>query len=474
MKKCFLLLATGFTMATAIAQENTSTTLLSGQQKNVPGLYLQPDAPRGAFSHYKQWKLDPSRPAAKTTSSTVGSWFDFNIAHDNGTFTDITSTGGNYGTQAIFQDSTIYVPLGTPSPFYWYCHGQGISFDPTSKWYYSRWANITVPSPDFIVASTDDYYVDSVFVLGRFFQRTAGACDTLHIDVAWAGTGGAANAWTLSSTSTSYTTSTPYPITGTGNTTYRYANAHYADSTGLASDVAPVARIVYQMCAAESIDTDANGWNNHTAFAIPVAGGLHVAAGGKVVAMLTLHQSHFYPNGTNINSANEWAQSSWYFTGAEGGLQDNNDFSTGLVIGTSERYNVVSTPEPGGAETYMSKVVASPSYFWNGGQILNPQFEFFIRSPHSKNVNRPVSFKTVDVYPNPANNNLNIAFDVNQSASVTVTLTNMLGQVAATQKFDNATNGVATINTADLVSGMYIYSIRANGVLSTGHVLIAH
>ncbi|MCW3123683.1 MAG: hypothetical protein JWQ38_3175 [Flavipsychrobacter sp.] len=80
----------------------------------------------------------------------------------------------------------------------------------------------------------------------------------------------------------------------------------------------------------------------------------------------------------------------------------------------------------------------------------------------------------VNVYPDPANNEVNITFSLATAADVKVTLTNLLGQVVATKAVDNTAEGIATFNTASLSPGVYVYTLRANGETATGRVVVAH
>jgi hypothetical protein len=80
----------------------------------------------------------------------------------------------------------------------------------------------------------------------------------------------------------------------------------------------------------------------------------------------------------------------------------------------------------------------------------------------------------VKVYPNPANDQVSIAYRLSQSSDVTVTLTNVLGQVVSTQNAGNALNGHVVFNTSSLAEGVYLYTLTANGERSTGRVVVAH
>jgi len=80
----------------------------------------------------------------------------------------------------------------------------------------------------------------------------------------------------------------------------------------------------------------------------------------------------------------------------------------------------------------------------------------------------------VKAFPNPANNVLTISYNLAKTSNVTVVLTNTMGQVVATQTFNNSAIGNATINTSALPAGVYAYSVLAGNDRSTGNVVIAH
>lgn len=84
------------------------------------------------------------------------------------------------------------------------------------------------------------------------------------------------------------------------------------------------------------------------------------------------------------------------------------------------------------------------------------------------------TINTVNAYPNPANSEVSVPFTLSQNANVTVSLSNMLGQVVATQNINNVTSGNAVFNTSALSAGVYMYTIIANNEHSTGRVTIAH
>lgn len=70
-----------------------------------------------------------------------------------------------------------------------------------------------------------------------------------------------------------------------------------------------------------------------------------------------------------------------------------------------------------------------------------------------------IAQNVVSVYPNPANNLVNIS---NTKNIETVSITDMNGRVVKSQKFDGVTN--AQLNISDLASGVYVIDVIAEGV----------
>lgn len=83
----------------------------------------------------------------------------------------------------------------------------------------------------------------------------------------------------------------------------------------------------------------------------------------------------------------------------------------------------------------------------------------------------------IKAYPNPANTELNVPFTLKVKAEAVVTISNMLGQVVATQNMGlvNAGQEVkAVFNTANLTSGIYMYTVEANGQRKSERFSVAH
>ncbi len=83
----------------------------------------------------------------------------------------------------------------------------------------------------------------------------------------------------------------------------------------------------------------------------------------------------------------------------------------------------------------------------------------------------------VKVFPNPSNEKVNISFTAKERASFTVAVTNTLGQVVATQDMGMQNAGQTanvSINTSNLPTGIYMYTIESNGQRMTDRLSIVH
>lgn len=82
-----------------------------------------------------------------------------------------------------------------------------------------------------------------------------------------------------------------------------------------------------------------------------------------------------------------------------------------------------------------------------------------------------------DVFPNPANSSVSMAFSLKQASEVNVSVVNTLGQVVKSTSVGvvnaNQRKEVA-ISTSDLAPGVYMYTIEANGQRTTNRFVVAH
>ena len=123
----------------------------------------------------------------------------------------------------------------------------------------------------------------------------------------------------------------------------------------------------------------------------------------------------------------------------------------------------------------------TPQWFWTatgGGaaQLQYPDFAFHINcatcNVGTKNIQQAVT--GARAIPNPANNLVNIKFQLASVADVSVSLTNVVGQVVSVKNIANVSDGSVEFNTDHIPAGVYFYTVSANSERQTGRVMVAH
>lgn len=80
----------------------------------------------------------------------------------------------------------------------------------------------------------------------------------------------------------------------------------------------------------------------------------------------------------------------------------------------------------------------------------------------------------LNVYPNPASSNVNVAFNLNNESDVNVTVTDLTGKVIAVNNLGTQTAGAHKVNldTQAFAKGVYVVKFSANNVVSTQRLVI--
>jgi hypothetical protein len=79
----------------------------------------------------------------------------------------------------------------------------------------------------------------------------------------------------------------------------------------------------------------------------------------------------------------------------------------------------------------------------------------------------------MSVYPNPANANTTVSFELSNEASVVISVTDLAGKVVATQNLGTVSgaNNV-TVDTQSLTNGVYMVNLSVNGSVSTQKLVV--
>lgn len=91
--------------------------------------------------------------------------------------------------------------------------------------------------------------------------------------------------------------------------------------------------------------------------------------------------------------------------------------------------------------------------------------------------NTASNFEMGAARPNPAQSEFFVPVTLKTAAEVSVTLTNPMGQVVATQNLGKVAAGQTTnavFNTSALANGVYFYTVEAGGARTTNRVVVAH
>jgi hypothetical protein len=133
-----------------------------------------------------------------------------------------------------------------------------------------------------------------------------------------------------------------------------------------------------------------------------------------------------------------------------------------------------------------STATYSPNWAWttNNGASASfyqyPYVDFEISCPTCAllSVDNVASFISMgQPYPNPANDNITLPVTMKESAPLNVTMTNVMGQVVASQNFAQLAakqSKNVVFNTASLPAGIYLLNVEVNGARQSTRVSVTH
>ena len=86
----------------------------------------------------------------------------------------------------------------------------------------------------------------------------------------------------------------------------------------------------------------------------------------------------------------------------------------------------------------------------------------------------PSEFKVLQNYPNPFNPSTTLRFQLNEAAVTSLKVYAINGAQVASMKLGNLSAGIHEVpfNASALPSGLYLYSIEANGISKTGRMTL--
>lgn len=440
MKKILLLLSV-FICVQASAQHNE--TIFTGP-KTADNFSIAQDFKITQLS--KQIK----QRVAKKSRAGAG-WMSY---QDAISVTGLTSAG----RFPLTADSNMYQPAGTPNPFYWYLHLLGTSFDPTSARFYqdpNRYYN------GFEVTANDAFAIDSVNVIGLYERNRTNQVDTLIVELTYST---ATNAFDLQ-----YQPDPFWASLGLTDSILRFATATY-DNTGnkMSDSCNPkvTVRKILDAAAATDLVDGLNQWN----LALPTS--LNVPAGSNVVAFARFAPGVAVPFGQVIDSSNYWTH---YVIEEDGDgtlpKPSTGNSNTGLASFTEDRYRLLDGMGDPDYSTFQGSQILTPTYNFTAPSSLDdPYFGFYVNCPTC--VSTPLAtdnvtiFDDINIYPNPATNNLNITLSEIKNADMNITLYSMTGKKLISDVISKGANSIS-LDIAGLANGIYLCELEIEGQTTT-------
>jgi len=417
------------------------------------------------LDNQRQVSNDYSRPVKPNISKTdkktrAGSrWYDMldaTLIYRNG---DTTGLDNNTNSTFLWIDSTMRVRYTGSTGTYLggiFIKSMGQVFDPFAKRF-----NDHTKLPDYIgemaLRPSDAYTIDSVAVAGYYRKTKQNITDTLIISVTYGNLSGTANItsgfWTTGDLISCYATDT-----------FLQPFIDYEWSTSAIKQGASGGNVVTKKYILTNTDTGGQYIATNIGLSVPA---------GNIAAMTYTFKSGdtWIPNVDTVPAFNFFRA---YYTeeiAGELALYEKRDFNSNQTI---------ENDTTGWGITYV------PNYLYIGASGCSktfPREQLWTLWKLSANTNGTVG--TVDqfvkgieanVYPNPATNEAKFTMNLTESANnVTIEIANSLGQTikVVNAGYINAnTEKNVIVNIADLASGMYIYTINADGKKTSNKLMV--
>ena len=452
------MLGTGAIMLPALAQQNGTSVVF----KDLKNKGLQIESPENLPVRL----INRNAPdGVKKTSANNPFWYSYvDVLYKSGT------SKGYYNV--VYQDSNLTY-VGTTGTNNVWMHGMGMSFDPTdSAYYYDShagaiqdydWAN-----SNWIVTNNNSYSVDSMAFPMKYY-RTQNVDDSLIIYVAKVNAGtGATNPTGL------------LARTFTNPPNENFVTAYYDSSNNDLSQEIPASayvRMAVLLDAAYAADTSVtSGFNNYTTNGFALPSPVTLAAGQKVLAYVHFKSGQTYPLGTPITSANYIRLYSYDIAGAGAApIQNKNSYQTSLLATGQIKYEQPQDTSYFDFAINGHSVLLPGVAYASDGNTTPFAFRVTCASCPPLAINdTPSPINDLKVYPNPASDQVGVSFNLNESANVTVTISNTVGQVLRSKNMGKVASGKVVFSTSDLAGGVYFYTVEANGHRTSGRFVVAH
>ncbi len=460
MKKLLLLFAAGIVAGSADAQykANIPVTAVKERASAVSSAPVLDNSPAAPASNALQ-------PTMKTTAG--GSrWYNY---------PDLLMSFGsdpntNFGASYMIDKNRSLGYFGASNPLDTvFLKSFGSVLDPanTSAFSFNDPGLVGQIGNQIAIRSTNAYTLDSIRVYGQYMRNPSKTAivDTLRIAIAY---GSNLPVWMTWGQQANF-----------GVDTVRYTTINYDTVKGIgkqaANGPAMVIKDIYLTDAsANVVVADPNSpYDGLNVFGTSIAG-VSIAANGLVGATVTFISGDNIPDWAVIRTATDVNYNHWralFFTEKDGATRTYtaDDWNVGL-----SKYNDIHET-PG---SNIRGIYYTPYNFTSAVWHENPLIDYKLTCPTCDPIINSVNdvnsaITSVNAYPNPANTQVTISYALKSAASASVKITNAVGQVTAAEKITN-TNGKVVISTANYASGIYFYTVEANGQKLTNRFVVAH
>lgn len=463
MKKLFLLSIMGSICLSASAQLKRSSVIFTGNKTEEAGRNLS----KGSASHLNRTRGGAaSGYANKTTTVATDRWYNYGEYLT----AKMQDEGNDVGLSGviIWNDT-----LGRVNYTSGVANNNMVSVGNVFHPQADGFNDVSFYNGELMLTPTDAFTVDSVVLYGihNYSAAKTGVVDTLIL------------------TAVHGSTDVPgdYYFTGMsdyGTDTLFFKSLNYDSVKNTATGAAAMTFKV-PITSAMWGDTNSNG-----IFVLPLAlpSAISAAANDKLGMSITFKSGDAsfpttLPGGLIENFDGNYTYNSFYPLAAFKEVGTSTAFSPYYHPPTTSRidynegvYKTLPSYENGWADIYV------PQWAWtsSGGAsyLQHIYMDWHVKCPtctHVVSVKETVkNVSALNAVPNPASSEVKVSFSLANAADAVVTLTNTLGQVVASQTVKANAAGVATFNTANLASGVYFYSVVANGEQATGRIAVAH
>ncbi len=469
MKKTLLLLTAAAFAANVNAQEKAVSIYTNP---------VQSDVNLEAFKAARAERFGASYTAAKKTASprwySYVDYFDQNEA--------ATSSSIAVSAPYLWKDTMAVMAYSGTSGTEWQ-HNRSVSLGLTTDPAYSGFNDASYYYGETQVTSGDAYTVDSIRFFGRYGYNPTktGVTDTLRVVFAYgAGMTSTDDVYLGRTTNPAVLTRYGLAATDTMNT-YRL---HFDTVTTRATGVNVVVKdIILDNSGASPAWGDTLSDGTYVGQVQVSSSGISIPAGNLLGASVTFisGDASFTAHDTVFGSSVGFKYNMFRPFVAFRGTSATPAWAT---YSADDRNNGVFKTLPDTANGWGGQYI--PLWFWSasGGTastLQYPWIEFRVSACATcgivgdpGGVNSVTTINKASAYPNPANDEITVPFNLNKDADVLVTLNDMTGRAVASMQYSKVSNGKAVFSTAKLPAGLYMYTVSADGQKMTGRISVVH